>query len=95
MASASLLTCYPEQRGLAETVCAPVSDQGEAERRGVQEVARLGLGLQRVVARDPGVPAKHKGSAVPEVLAFLPLGQSQLPTGAGVQEVVWSVGRLK
>lgn len=45
-AVASLLTCQPEQRGLAETVCAPVSDQGETGRRGMQEVARLGLGLQ-------------------------------------------------
>lgn len=56
-AVASLLTFQPEQRGFAETVCAPVSDQGETGWHGVEEVARLGLGLQRVVALDPGVSA--------------------------------------
>lgn len=87
------LTCQPEQRGLAETVGVSVFEQ--VEQCGVQEEARLGVGLQGVIARDPGVPVEDEGGPVPECLAVLPLGQPHLATGARVQEVVWSVGCLK
>ena len=72
-----------------------VFEQVEAGRRGVQEEARLGVGLQRVVAGDPGVPAEDEGGRVPEGLALLPLGQPHLAAGAGGQEVVWPVGCLE
>lgn len=95
MVERALLTCQPEQRGLAETVRVPVFDQVEAEQCAVQEVAGLGVGLQGVVAGHPSVPAEDEGGPVPECLALLPLGEPQLSTGACVQEVVWSVSRLK
>lgn len=90
-----LLTCEPEQRGFAEAVGVSVFEQVEAGQRGVQEEAGLGVGLQGVVAGDPGVPAKDEGGSVPECLALLPLGQLHLAAGARVQEEVRSVGRLK
>lgn len=61
----------------------------------MQEEAALGVGLQGVVAWDPGVPAEDEGGSVPECLVLLPLGQSDLAAGAGGQEVVWSVGCLE
>lgn len=91
----ALLTCQPEQRGPAEAVGVSVFEQVEAGQRGVQEEAGLGVGLQGVVAGDPGVPAEDEGGRVPEGLALLPLGQPHLATGAGVQEEVWPVGCLK
>lgn len=90
-----LLTCQSEQRGLAKTVDVSVFEQVESRQRGVQEEAGFGVGLQRVVAGDPGVPVENKGGCVPECHALLPLGQPHLAAGAHVQEVVRSVGRLK
>lgn len=95
MVEPALLTCQPEQCGLAETVRVPVFDQMEAEQCAVQEVAGLGVGLQRVIAGHPGVPAEDEGGPVPECLALLPLGEPQLSTEARVQKVVWSVSHLK
>lgn len=95
MVGPALLTCQPEQRGLAETVRVPVFDQVEVEQCAVQEVAGLGVGLQGVVAGHPGVPAEDEGGPVPECLTLLPLGELQLSTGARVQEVVRSVSCLK
>lgn len=40
----------------------------------MQEEARLGVGLQGVIAGNPGVPAKDEGGRVPERLVLLPLG---------------------
>lgn len=90
-----LLTCQSEQRGLAEAVGVSVLEQVEAGQRGVQEEARFCVGLQRVVAGDPGVPVEDEGGFVPECLALLPLGQPHLAAGARGQEVVRSVGCLK
>lgn len=61
----------------------------------MQEEAGLGVGLQGVVAGNPGVPAEDEGGSVPECFVLLPLGQPHLAAGAGGQEVVWSVGCLK
>lgn len=69
-----------------------VFEQVEAKRRGVQEKAGFCVGLQRVVAGDPGVPVEDEGGSVPECLALLPLGQPHLAAGARQQEVVRSVG---
>lgn len=95
MVEPALLTCQPEQRGLAETVHVLVFDQVQAKQCAMQEVAGLGVRLQRVIAGHPGVPAEDKGGPVPECLALLPLGEPQLSTRACVQEIVWSVGCLK
>lgn len=72
-----------------------VFEQVESRQSGVQEEAAFGMGLQGVVAWDPGVPVEDEGGSVPEFLALLPLGQPHLAARAHVQEVVWSVGRLK
>lgn len=68
-----------------------VLEQVEAGRSGVQEEAGFSVGLQRVVAGDPGVPVEHEGGSVPECFAVLPLGQLHLAARARVQEVVGSV----
>lgn len=90
-----LLTCQSEQSGLAEAVGVSVSEQVEAGQGGVHEEAGFGVGLQRVVARDPSVTVDHEGGSVPECLALLPLSQPHLTAGARVQEVVGSVCGLK
>lgn len=72
-----------------------IFDQVEAGHSGVHEEARFRMGLKRVVARDPGVPAADEGGSIPECLALLPLGQCELAVGAGIQEVVWSVSCLE
>lgn len=90
-----LLTRQSEQRGLAEAVDVSVLEQVEAGQRDVQEEAGLCVGLQRVVAGDPGVPVEDEGGSVPECLALLPLGQPHLAAQACVQKVVWSLGRLE
>lgn len=89
------LTCQSEQRGLAEAVGVSVLQQVEADRRGVQEEARFGVGLQRVVAGGPCVPVEDEGGPVPECIALLPFGQPHLAAGVRGQEVVWSVGCLE
>lgn len=89
------LTCQSEQRGLAEAVGVFVFEQAEAGRRGVQEEAGLCVGLQRVVARDPGVPVEDEGGSVPESPPVLPLGDPHLAAEAHGQEVVRSVGSLE
>lgn len=53
------------------------------------------MGLEWVIAWDPGVPAEDEGGSFPECLALLPLGQRQLAIGAYRQEVVWPVSCLK
>lgn len=40
----------------------------------MQEEAGLGVGLQGVVAGNPGVPAEDEGGSVPECFVLLPLG---------------------
>lgn len=90
-----MLTCQSEQRGLAEAVSVSVFEQVEAGQRGVQEEAGFCVGLQGVVARDPGVPVQDKGGSIPECHAVLPLCQPHLATGARVQKIVWSLGCLE
>lgn len=72
-----------------------VLEQLEARKVCVQEEAGLGVGLQGVIAGDPGVPVQHKGGSFPECLTLLPLGQLHLATGVRVEEVVGSVCRFK
>lgn len=93
--SAVLLTCQSEQRGLAKAVSVSVFEQVETGQCGVQEEAGLCVGLQRVIAGDPGVPVEDEGGSIPECLILLPLGQPHLAAGAHIQEVVRSVGCLK
>lgn len=88
-------TCQSKQRSLAEDVGVSVLEQVEARRRAVQEEAGLGVGLQRVVAGDPGVPVEDERGSVPECVTVLPLGHPHLPAAAGKQEVVWPVGGLE
>lgn len=90
-----VLTCQSEQRGLAEAVSVSVFEQVEAGQRGMQEEAGFCMGLQGVVARDPGVPVQDKGGSIPECHAVLPLGQPHLATGAREQEIVWSLSCLE
>lgn len=90
-----LLTCESEQRSFAETVGVSVFEQVETGQRGVQEEAGFQLGLQRVVARGPGVPVEDEGGSVPEGFALLPFSHPHLAAGVHVQEVVRSVGRLE
>lgn len=70
-------------------------EQVEVRQRSVKEEARFCVRLERVIARDPGVPVKDEGGSIPEDLTLLPLGQPHLAAGARVQEVVWSVSGLE